>query len=203
MKSDVRLGNENHLIRSAGHVCLIFEDRKEEEQAVAEYLAAGLRRGELSRFAADVSTAEEVRSWVSKADVEPSEYGQLSVFTANEFYCPSGRFNAKEVIGKMVPRWEAAKAAGHKGVRICSEMSWALRGVPGSEDFIDYEALINTVESPFPHSGMCMYDAHLFDGATLFKVLQVHPFVVAHGQIVSNPYYMQPEEFNPGLTSRD
>jgi len=40
---------------------------------------------------------------------------------------------------------------------------------------IEYEMMLNTVESDFPHSGMCQYDARLFDGATLFRVLQVHP----------------------------
>jgi hypothetical protein len=42
---------------------------------------------------------------------------------------------------------------------------------------------------------MCQYDARLFDGATLFKVLQVHPYIIAQGQIVRNPYYIKPEDF--------
>jgi hypothetical protein len=42
---------------------------------------------------------------------------------------------------------------------------------------------------------MCQYDARRFDGATLFKVLQVHPYMVAQGQIVRNPFYLKPEEF--------
>ena len=46
---------------------------------------------------------------------------------------------------------------------------------------------------------MCQYDARLFDGATLFKVLQIHPFMVAQGQVVRNPYYLRPEEFLSGI----
>jgi hypothetical protein len=42
---------------------------------------------------------------------------------------------------------------------------------------------------------MCQYDARVFDGATLFRVLKVHPYMSAHGQIVRNPFYTRPEEF--------
>jgi hypothetical protein len=49
---------------------------------------------------------------------------------------------------------------------------------------------------------MCLYDARLFDGATLFKVLQVHPYMIARGQIVRNPFYVRPEEFQEELNSR-
>jgi hypothetical protein len=74
-------------------------------------------------------------------------------------------------------------------------MTWALKDIPGSDQLLEYEVLLNTVISAFPHTGMCQYDARIFDGASLFKVLQVHPFMIAHGQIVSNPYYIRPEEY--------
>lgn len=36
---------------------------------------------------------------------------------------------------------------------------------------------------------ICQYDANRFDGVTLMEVLRVHPFMIARGRIVSNPYY--------------
>jgi hypothetical protein len=48
---------------------------------------------------------------------------------------------------------------------------------------------------------MCQYDARRFDGATLYKVLQVHPYMVAQGQLVQNPYYVKPDEFLASLRS--
>jgi len=41
---------------------------------------------------------------------------------------------------------------------------------------------------------MCQYDARIFYGANLFKVLQVHSYMIAQGQVVRNPYYAKPEE---------
>jgi hypothetical protein len=74
-------------------------------------------------------------------------------------------------------------------------MTWVLRGIPGSERLLEYEIGLNAIQDEFPHIGMCQYDARLLDGAMLFKVLQVHPYMVAQGQIVRNPFYIKPEEF--------
>jgi hypothetical protein len=193
IEGDARLVTE--FPADAHHICLIFSDEIQLENVVSEFLGIGLRKGELSRYAADVATPKEVLDWVRKAGVDVPDGGSLTVFQAAQFYAPSGEFDPREVLGLMVPRWEQAERAGYKGVRICGEMSWTLRGVPGSERFLEYEAGINGIASPFPHCGMCLYDARLFDGATLFKVMQVHPFIIAHGQVVSNPYYVRPEEF--------
>jgi hypothetical protein len=65
--------------------------------------------------------------------------------------------------------------------------------MPGSERWLEYEALLNTLPTSFPRLGMCQYDARRFDGAALFKVLQVHPYMIAHGQIVWNPCYASPK----------
>jgi hypothetical protein len=87
------------------------------------------------------------------------------------------------------------KKAGFSGIRSCGEMSWALKNIPGSDRLMEYETLLNTVGGEFPHSGMCQYDARLFDGATLLNILKVHPYMIAQGQIVKNPFYMRPDEF--------
>ena len=52
--------------------------------------------------------------------------------------------------------------------------------------------------SKFVESGLqahCQYDARRFDGATLFDVLNVHPMMIIRGQVVRNPYYVEPEHF--------
>jgi NADH:ubiquinone oxidoreductase subunit B-like Fe-S oxidoreductase len=74
-------------------------------------------------------------------------------------------------------------------------MTWTLKGIPGSERLLEYEVLLSTVIANFPHSGMCQYDARRFDGATLFNVLKVHPWMIVRGKIVQNPYYISPQEF--------
>ena len=68
-------------------------------------------------------------------------------------------------------------------------MTWALRDVAGSDQLIKYEAGINKEMKTRPYTVFCQYDANLFSGATLLEVLRVHPYMIAKGQVVSNPHY--------------
>ncbi len=194
-RQGIDLGFTKDHFPESGHICLIYDSEEQRQKIVSEYVAAGLRQGELVRYITDVTTPEQVHAWLLELGIELSEDGPLTIFKAESFYCSSGRFEPQELIAGMLPRFEQARQAGYKGVRSSGEMSWTLKGIPGSDRWLEYETLLNTVGGTFPHTGMCQYDARLFDGATLFKVLQIHPYMIAHGQIVRNPFYTRSEEF--------
>lgn len=180
------------------HMCLIYDRDDERQKIVSEYMAAGLKQGEQVRYFTDMTAPEDVRSWLLEAGVElpqESKDGPFSILKAEDGYCRNGRFNPKEWVNGLQPHFELVKEAGYSGLRSCGEMTWALKGIPGSERLLEYEVLLSTVTADFPHSGMCQYDARRFDGATLLNVLKVHPWVVVRGKIVQNPYYLSPEEF--------
>ncbi len=201
-KQAIDMGFTEEVLPDCSHVCLIFDNDKQRQEIVSKFLAAGLRQGELVRYIADASTPEEVRSWLLELGLELPDGAPFNIFQAESFCCSRERFDPKELVDGMLDRYDVARKAGYSGVRSCGEMTWALKGIPGSERLLEYEALLGTVTSDFPHIGMCQYDARLFDGATLFKVLQVHPFMVAHGRIVKNPFYIRPEEFLQELAAR-
>lgn len=189
---------ENQLPESC-HVCLIYETEEQRQKIISEYIAEGLRRGEVVRYFTDKTTPESIRSWLVELGVELSDAekdGSFAISKAESAYCPEGNFEPQKMIDRSVNRYEQAKKAGYAGSRACGEMTWVFNGIPGSDRFLEYETLLNTVTSTFPHSGMCQYDARLFDGATLFRILQIHPYMIAQGQIVRNPFYTRPEEFN-------
>jgi hypothetical protein len=180
------------------HLCLIYDSEAQRRKIVSEFLAAGLKQGELVRYFADTTSAQEVRAWLLATGIElpkAEEDGAFGIIKAESAYCPSGRFVPLEVIDNMVSRYAMARKGGYRGSRACGEMSWVLRDIPGSDRFLEYEVRINTITETFPYIGMCQYDARLFDGATLFNVLQVHPYMIAQGQILRNPFYIKPEEF--------
>ena len=183
---------ENH------HLCLIYDDEQQRRKIVTEFLSAGLKQGELVRYFTDTTSPQEIRTWLLETGVtlpQAEEDGDFAIIKAECAYCPRGRFVPREMIDQMVSRYAMAKKAGYRGLRACGEMNWALRNIPGADRLLEYEVRINTLTETFPHMGMCQYDARLFDGATLFKVLQVHPFMIVQGQIVRNPFYIKPEEF--------
>jgi hypothetical protein len=178
------------------HVCLIYDNDEQRKQIVAEYLAAGIKSKEIVRYFRDKTKSDEIYTWLSEFGInyqDAEAHGSFKIAEAVKNYCPGGYFEPEEVITSMVQRYQIAKEAGYSGSRASGEMSWALTVIPGSDRFLEYEALLNTITESFPHTGMCQYDARLFDGVTLLKVLQVHPFIMAKGQVVHNPYYIKPE----------
>ena len=194
----IPLGFTSKELSGSYHVCLIYENEKQRQKIVSEYLAAGIRHGELVRYFTDKTNPETIRSWLLELGVELTEAEQKEAFAilqTDRAYYPTGQFKPQVAIDNAINRYDIAEKAGFKGSRVCGEMSWALKDVPGSERIMEYEVLLNSVNHPFPHTGMCQYDARLFDGVTLLKVLQVHPYIIAQGQIVQNPYYIKPEEY--------
>ncbi len=186
------------------HLCLIYDNEDQRRKIVSEFLATGIKQGELVRYFADTTSPNEIRTWLSEVGVElrkPEEDGAFGILKAESAYCPSGKFEPQEMIENMISRYAMARDAGYRGSRACGEMSWALGDIPGADRFLEYEVRINMIAETFPHSGMCQYDARLFDGATLFNILQVHPYMIAQGQIVRNPFYVKPEEFLANLES--
>ncbi len=199
------MGSAGGFFPECHHVCLIYDSEEQRRKFVSEYLAAGVRRGELVRYFADVTSPEEIRAWLLEAGLDISkaeEKGDFAIVKAENGYCPEGRFVPQEAITRMVSRYAMAQEAGYSGSRAAGEMTWALRDIPGSDRLLEYEIRINTISETFPYVGMCQYNARLFDGGTLFKVLQVHPFMIAQGQIVQNPFYVRPEELLAKLDAK-
>jgi hypothetical protein len=191
------LGFTTEFIPDCNHICLIYDSDEERQEIVSTYLAAGIKQGELVRYFADETPPHNILAWLSEKGIEYSEVEEgesFRILEAAKAYCPSGRFEPRQVLDNMVSRYAMARQAGYRGSRVTGEMTWALRAIPGSERLLEYEMGINAIHDVFPHVGMCQYDARLFDGAMLFKVLQVHPYMVARGQIVRSPFYFKLEE---------
>jgi hypothetical protein len=187
------------------HICLIYDNEEQRKKIVSEYLAEGIRKGEIVSYFTDKTNYETVLSWLSDQGInlpESDETPSFKIADADKAYCPNGSFEPEKMIERSKKRYKVAKEAGFCGSRASGEMSWALKGIPGSERIFEYESLLNAFKEDFPHSGMCQYDSRLFDGATLLKILQVHPYVIAHGQVVQNPYYIKPSDFKSILLSK-
>jgi hypothetical protein len=198
----IQLGFTAESFPDMNHICLIYDNEEQRQKILSEYLAAGIKEGEFVRFFSATLPPEKIFSWLSEMDLElpdPENRDFFDVIPAEKAYCPDGHFEPHASIDRAVNRYDIVKKAGFCGSRVCGEMSWVLKGIPGSERFLEYEAMLNMIDHPFRRIGMCQYDARLFDGATLLNVLKVHPYIIAQGQIVSNPFYIRPEEFLKSL----
>lgn len=186
------------------HICMLYRDETERREVISKYLESGFTNNEKIAYFTDIMPPSELRKWLEEIGIAiPTEsHKQLIVTPALDVYCPNNKFSADHMLHNLAKYYEDAIAEGFSGARVTGETNWLTKHIPGCEHFIEYESLINEVTEKHPVTVMCQYDATRFDGGTIFDILQVHPLMLVHGQVVKNPAYIKPEEFLKEFKSR-
>ncbi len=191
----VPMGFSDQDVPCGRHICYIYSDDDERLDIVSRFLKAGVEVGERLIYIADGFTPDEIRAQFGERGVDMHSPQDALVETANEAYCPGDHFSAPRMLAKVQHFFEEAIANGYTGTRGAGEMNWLTRDVHGAESAFVYEAQLTDLLAEFPHTSICQYDARRFSGEFLMDVLQVHPYMLVHGQLVENPYYVPADEF--------
>jgi len=182
-----------------GHLCQIYATPEEWSATATTFLVTGLRQGEKCLYIVDTHTADEVRALLHEqgVDVTTAETsGQLVISHETETYTRGGFFDPDRMIAFLVTLVEAAIAEGYHTVRGAGEMSWVLRGRPGSNRFIEYEAKLNRDLYPkYPITGLCQYEWQRFGLPLLLDVICTHPAIMVDTKAYDNPYYIPDTDF--------
>lgn len=192
-RAEVNLGFCRDRFNEGTHMCLVFRDETHRRKIVSKFVESGLLDDERVFYFADTAELSDVAAWLAalEVDVEPFlSGGSFTVDSAVSTYCPDGSFLPDRMYGTVKEAYNSSCASGYGRSRVTGEMSWALRGLPGSERLMEYESGINEVLKTHPITAMCQYDAGKFSGELIFQALQVHPYMVMDGQLVHNPYYL-------------
>jgi hypothetical protein len=197
-KRQISLGFTPELYPEGTHICYLFNDDNERKRFMPAYVHSGIEEQETVDYVADVPT-HDLLDHVAEDLGLNMPYAQwqnrLALATALETYCPDGHFSPDEMLDRLRDMYMVRRGAGCPGVRASGEMTWALRGIPGSERLVEYEARINDLVRDVPLTVMCQYDTRRFDGGTIFEILNVHPIMVVRGQILRNPFYVPPDQY--------
>ncbi|HIE27180.1 TPA: PAS domain S-box protein [Candidatus Poribacteria bacterium] len=179
------------------HLCCIYETEEEHRAVLTPFLRQGLTQSEKIIYIMDVRTAETILSYLRDDGLKVEPYlanGQLSILTCDDAYMREGVFDPDRMIALLRTETERALVEGYSALRVTGEMTWALRGLPGSERLIEYEAKLNEF---FPGSkclALCQYDRRRFKPEVLLDVLRTHPIVVVGTKTYDNFYYIPPAE---------
>ncbi|MDI6644206.1 MAG: MEDS domain-containing protein [Methanobacteriaceae archaeon] len=185
-------------IKLGDHLCVIYETEDEHRKLLTPYLRQGLEQNEKVFYIVDVHTADAVLNYLRDDGVDVDSYldtGQLKILTIGESYMREGVFDPDKMINLIEHETLQSIREGYKGLRVTGEMTWALRGLPGSERLIEYEAKLNNF---FPDSkcmAICQYHKEKFHPDILMHILETHPLAVIGTEIFDNIYYIPPEEF--------
>jgi hypothetical protein len=181
------------------HICAFYRGPTQRDELLLPYLREGLAAGDKC-----ICVTDDPRAGAAVCDLA-GEFGidvasssaPLQPMDSASTYLSGGRF----AIEKMIGFWDQAMTAavsrdGFDFVRAAGEMTWALRGMPGSDLLLAYEAQLNVFLHRYPQVLLCFYDLEQFsNGQILLEILRTHPTVLLSGQLLDNPWYVEPEEY--------
>jgi PAS domain S-box-containing protein len=181
------------------HLCLIYESTEEWRACVVPFISIGLKHGEKCIYIVDTSTAAEICKYLAEEGVDVAaveKSGQLSILHETQAYTREGSFDPDKIIALLISETEKAITGGYTALRVTGEMTWVLRGRPGSEKLLEYEAKLNSeLFSKYPCLSICQYDRWKFDPEIIKGVIMTHPLLVRGNSIYHNFYYVLPKEF--------
>ena len=184
-------------MKPGSHLCSIYETEQQHRDLLTPFIRLGLERDEKVIYITDFRTSKTVFDYLRDDGLEVEPYlknGQLVILTSNETYMRQGIFDPESMIALLRTETERALDEGHSALRVTGEMSWALRGLPGSGRLTEYETKLNDF---FPGSkclALCQYDKGKFNSAILLDVLITHPIAIIGTEVFDNFYYMLPED---------
>ena len=195
--SSVELGIPGLNFSPGDHICAFYPDIGHRDEILIPYLREGIKAGDKCICVVDGPARDgvyaELRSGVDIAPCLASK--QLDVQSWQDTYLRENQFSTSA----MLDFWEhsigAAIAGGFGFARSVGEMTWALRQLPGVDELVEYEAMLNRFLPRYPQVILCLYELGRFSGELLVDALKTHPKVLIGGMVLRNPYYLEPDEF--------
>jgi PAS domain S-box-containing protein len=184
-------------LQPGDHLCCIYETEDEHRAVFTPYLHRGLECGEKVLYIVDVHTAETILGYLRNEGLQMEQFlksGQFAILTRDDAYMRQGFFDPNAMISLLKAETKQAIAQGYTALRVTGEMTWALRGLPGSERLIEYEIKLNEFLPGSQCLALCQYDRRRFEPEVLMDVMRTHPISVIGAQVYENFYYIPPAE---------
>ncbi len=195
---NINLGFTDQKFRPGVHACQIFNSDEEREEALLQFVYSGLKSGErVSCFSEKVN--DKIFSYyleqygISLEEVK--EQGRLVHARTGDVYFDHDCFEPDRMLNLLEKFHKESQEMNFSGARVIGEMTTEIQHIKGGERLLEYESKVSMLLKRCPVTAVCQYDANTFDGALVMDILKVHPFMIIKGRVVSNPFYMKPEEY--------
>lgn len=179
------------------HLCLIYETLAEQFETVGLLVRLGLERGEHCLYLTADNTTESVLAAMRTEGIEVDaalNAGALTILTQPEPLLPDP-LNPDRLIDLLAEAIQAAKIAGFATLRVILEIIGRPDQELTVEQFINFEAKLDTFLLEHGILILCQYNRHHFTQEIILNMIRAHPLVIVGGTIYKNSCYLPPQEF--------
>jgi hypothetical protein len=202
-KRKIRLGFTDQHFEEGVHICQIFSSDEERHQSLVNFIISGLKTGENTACFSENESEASLMHYFDENGIdyhEKKENGSFALSRTAEVYFKDDAFDPDRMIDLLRDFYVSGQKKNHNGSRVIGEMDPQVETMEGGSRLMEYESKVSMLLREFPVTAVCQYDARLFDGATIMDILKVHPYMIVHGSVVHNPFFIQPEKI---LTKRN
>jgi len=184
-------------LRPGDHLCQLYSSEDEHRIVLTPFLQHGLERGERVLYVTDFHIPAEILNYLRAAGLDADAYlarDQLRLLAVADAYMRDGAFDPARMIALLEQETTQALRDGFRALRVTGEMTWALRGLPGSDRLIEYEIALDRFFETHAALALCQYDRRRFSPVMLLRVIEVHPKVIVGTEVCDNFYFVPSEE---------
>jgi len=195
---NISLGFTEEKVHVGTHMCLIFSNENERVDALLKYLLSGLLAGERVASFSNKLTEQDVVGFLKQNNIsydERKSHNAIILAGTNEVYFQDGVFDPDRMLNTLSNYYTESLQMGFPASRVIGEMVPEVEHVPGGDRLLEYESRVSLLMRSHPVTAICQYDANAFDGATIMEILKVHPKMIVNGSVISNPFFVEPEEY--------
>lgn len=196
--STISLGFTKERFPAGVHICQIYTDDSEREEALVRFVESGLEAGERTSCFFDKNPAPVLSKRLETHGMSLEERcscGALTLAPTRDVYFKDDCFDPERMLSVLTVYHDESMRRGHPACRVIGEMSTKVQTVEGGDRLLEYESKISLLLRQHPITCVCQYDARAFGGAMIMDVLKVHPLMIIRGAVVRNPFFIPPEEF--------
>jgi hypothetical protein len=180
------------------HICAFFNGIDEQHRVLRSFIKDGLDRGDKAFHLVDPELREEHCGRLVDAGINVDlamGTGQLEVRSWNEGPLSGDRFDQDVWLESFEQVLQSGPAAGYAQTRFLAQMEWALVDLPGVDDLIEFETLVNYTVLKYDDAVICAYDLSKFGASVAMDALRTHPVVIMGGLLQENPFFVPPDQF--------
>lgn len=171
------------LDRRHHHICAVFDDDVSARMAMDDFVLEGLARGERVIEVAEVP-GSAIDVLALRGDVRDAlESGQLEVRPWTDAYLADGTFRAARMLTYVRRLMREVGTERHEGARLIGTMDWAVEGLDGVDELVEYEAGINRIVARPRVTILCVYDARRHAEQRLREIIAVHDAALVDGAL--------------------
>jgi hypothetical protein len=185
------------------HACAFFKDQEDEYRVLLPFTAECADCGERCLHYLDPEREQERVERLAEAGIAVSRSaagGKVELQTWDEACLRDGRFDQEAMLARLTQTLSAGRSFGR--THLWATMEWVPKGLPGSDQLVEYESRLNPLLEPHDDIVICTYRHENCSASLVMDILRTHPLVLVAGELQRNPLYIPTERFLAELRQR-